>query len=108
MSVAEKQCNFNCLILNVLEGLTNIYTEFSQLTNMLFIDIVDLPAVSYVEDYAHYCLARSNWAVDLCMDLIHAHRVSFSNESIDHVLTEFLTLNNYLLILWMHFGIESC
>lgn len=60
-----------------------------------------------VENDSHDCLSRSDWAVGLDMDLINSDGVVLFDESIEHVLSELLSLNNYLLLFRMLLWIKS-
>lgn len=106
MGVAEQQCHLHGLVLHALEGLADIDAQLAQLTDVLFIDVVHLSTVRYVEDYPHYRLTRSHRAVNLGVYFVHAHRITFSHEGVEHILTELLAFDDDLLVLRVHFWIE--
>ena len=61
-----------------------------------------------MEDYAHDGLTGTNGTVYFGVNFINAHRITYSYEGIKDILTEFLSLNDYLLAFGVDVWIKDC
>lgn len=75
---------------------------------MLFVNEVHIWQVCLVENDAHHCLPSANRTVDLCVNLVNAHRISLPHEGVEDIFTEFFSLNNNLLALRVDLRVKDC
>lgn len=70
MGASEQQCHLNCLLFGVLGYFSNVDGQLTQLTYVVLIDEIRLFMVGFIENYTHYGLSGSHWAVNFCMHFI--------------------------------------
>lgn len=75
---------------------------------MLLVDELYVVVLCLVEDYAHDCLAGTDWAIYLGVDLVDWDWVPLAHEGVKDILAELLPLYYHFLWLWVDVSVEHC